>query len=294
MTDRYQNDDQLRAAWNDSQVALATATVPSPAQRRAAPAGVLRDPIRERAVIDFTEFQQQAMADCVCALAHAVRHASGGRKLVVFFYGYVFEFGAVGNGPGTSGHYALRRVLECPDIDVLCSPISYFDRGPGQSAPMMTAAESVTLSGKMWLVEDDTRTFLTAGDSGYDRADTLAATQGELLRNTGQCAVRNFATWWMDLGAAGWFDDPRLWAEMKQLAALDQPLLKSPLPYHPQVAVVIDQQVDDARGGGRNGRHVARCLPGTAAAGTHGDSRTGSICRTMCSPDASKLRCTYF
>ena len=242
LTERYSDDTAIRQAWGDPQVSLATAAVPTPVARRAAPAGVLRDPVSERSLIDFTQFQQQAMADCVCHLARAVREATHGRKLVVFFYGYVFEFGAVGNGPGTSGHYALRRVLECPDIDVLCSPISYFDRGPGQSAPAMTAAESVALAGKMWLYEDDTRTCLSAKDSGFDRTESLAETNAELLRNTGQCAVRNFATWWMDLGAAGWFDDPRMWAEMTRLSALDEPLLAEPRPFRPEVAAVIDEQ----------------------------------------------------
>ncbi|MHB8972365.1 MAG: hypothetical protein ACYC3X_14035 [Pirellulaceae bacterium] len=242
LQERYTNDAALRAAWRDPQVSLATAAVPTPAARRAAPAGVLRDPVAERSVIDFTEFQQQAMADCVCTLARAVRQATQGRKLVLFFYGYIFEFGAVANGPGTAGHYALRRVLDCPDIDVLCSPISYFDRGPGQSAPAMTAAESVALAGKMWLYEDDARTYLSAKDSGYDRVETLAETNAELLRNTGQCAVRNFATWWMDLGAAGWFNDPRMWAEMQRLSALDDPLLATPRPFRPDVAAVIDEQ----------------------------------------------------
>jgi len=241
LTERYANDGALQQAWGDSQVSLQTAAVPAPAARRAAPAGVLRNPVTERAVIDFTEFQQRAMADCVCQLAHAVRQATQGRKLVVFFYGYVFEFGAIANGPGISGHYALRRVLECPDIDVLCSPISYFDRGPGQSAPAMTAAESVALAGKMWLYEDDTRTYLSAPDAGYDRVESFEATRGELLRNTGQCALRNFATWWMDLGAAGWFDDPRLWDEMKRLETLDRSLLVTPSPFRPEVAAVIDE-----------------------------------------------------
>ena len=66
--------------------------------------------------------------------------------------------------PPPAGHYALRRVLDCPDIDVLCSPISYFDRGSGQGAPSMTAAESVALAGKMWLNEDDTHTYLATGN----------------------------------------------------------------------------------------------------------------------------------
>jgi beta-galactosidase len=240
---RYADGSALRTAWRDPRVTLDSAAVPSPTARRAAPAGVLRDPVTERALIDFAEFQQQAMAECVCRLAHAARQASHGRKLVLFFYGYVFEFGAVANGPATAGHYALRRVLNCPDIDVLCSPISYFDRGLGQSAPAMTAAESVALAGKMWLYEDDTRTCLGSGSfpGWVDAVDTVEKTNQELLRNTGQCALRNFGTWWMDLGATGWFNDRRMWAEMQRLAALDEPMLQHPRPFRPAVAAVIDE-----------------------------------------------------
>ncbi len=243
LADRYHGDAALQAAWRDPQVTLASAAVPTPASRRAAPAGILHDPQAARSLIDFAEFQQQMMADCVCALAGAAREASRGRKLVVFFYGYVFEFGAVRNGPATAGHYALRRVLDCPDIDVLCSPISYFDRGLGQSGPAMTAAESVALAGKMWLYEDDTRTYLGSGrfPGWSDGVSTIEDTNRLLLRNTGQCAVRNFGTWWMDLGATGWFDDPRMWAEMERLKALDEPLLERPLPFRPEVAAVIDE-----------------------------------------------------
>lgn len=241
---KYADDTALRKAWRDPQVTLTTAAVPTAAARRAAPSGLIRDPAAERPLIDFAEFQQEAMADCVCQLAKAVRQVTAGRKLVVFFYGYVFEFGAILNGAGTAGHYALRRVLECPDIDVLCSPISYFDRGLSHSAPAMTAAESVALAGKMWLYEDDTRTYLGTGNFPglYDGVDTLEKTNRELLRNTGQCAVRNFGTWWMDLGASGWFDDPRMWAEMRRLAVLDEPLLKRPRPFRPEVAAVIDEK----------------------------------------------------
>jgi beta-galactosidase len=241
---RYRDDAALRAAWRDTQVTLDTTTVPTPATRYAAPAGVLRDPVAEQPLIDFAEFQQQAMADCVINLARAARQASKGRKLVVFFYGYVFEFGPVRNGPSTSGHYALRRVLECPDIDVLCSPISYFDRGLGQGAPSMTAAESVALAGKMWLNEDDTHTYLATGTQpgSRDHVTTLEETNQQLIRNVGQEAIRNFGTWWMDLGSSGWFNDPRMWNEMVRLKALDLPLLESPLPYRPEVAAVIDEQ----------------------------------------------------
>lgn len=135
LKDRYRTGLALQAAWHDATAALDRAAAPSPALRHAAPAGVFRDPARQQALIDWAEFQQQAMSQCVCDLAHAVRQASGGRKLVVFFYGYIFEFAAVPTGPSVAGHDALCRVLDSPDIDVLCSPISYFDRGLGQGIP---------------------------------------------------------------------------------------------------------------------------------------------------------------
>lgn len=241
---RYGSDAALQAAWGDPAARCAEALVPSPESRRAAPAGVLRDPARERPLIDFARFQQEMMAECVGHFARTVREASQGRKLVVFFYGYVFEFGAIANGAAVSGHYALQQVLGCPDIDVLCSPISYFDRGLGQSAPAMTAAESVALAGKMWLYEDDTRTHIATGrfPGWQDGADTLEQTNAMLLRNTGQCAVRNFGTWWMDLGASGWFDEPALWAQMKALRPLDEALLQRPRAFQPEVAAVIDEE----------------------------------------------------
>lgn len=240
---RYANDAALQQAWQSGET-LAAATVPTPAERHAAPDGPLHDPQKRRRLLDWAEFQQEAMARCVRALAQATRRASAGRKLVVFFYGYVFEFAAVQTGPAVSGHYALRQVLDCPDIDVLCSPISYFDRGLGQSAPSMTAAESVALAGKLWLNEDDTHTYLATGTppGAAQHVDTLEESNAELVRNTAQEALRNFATWWMDLGSSGWFNDPGMWEQMKRLRPLDEELLQHPLPFRPEIAVVIDER----------------------------------------------------
>ncbi len=240
---RYNSNQALQAAWHQAEATLDAASVPTAGERHAAPNGVFRDPQREQHLIDWAEFQQQSMADCMIELAHAVRTASRGQKLVLFFYGYVFEFGPVANGPSASGHYALRRVLSCPDIDVLCSPISYFDRGLGQSAPAMTAAESVALAGKMWLCEDDTHTYLASGDwpGSTDHVSTIEDTNNELMRNVAQESLRNFGTWWMDLGSTGWFNDAAMWNLMARLKVLDEPLLRNPTPFRPQVAAIIDE-----------------------------------------------------
>ncbi|MEA3211579.1 MAG: hypothetical protein QOE70_4636 [Chthoniobacter sp.] len=241
---RYGTDEALRSAWPRADPQLGEVAVPAAAERHASPSGTFRDPAVEQPLIDFAEFQQEAMADCVIELAHAARTASRGRKLVVFFYGYLFEFCTAPNGPSVSGHYALRRVLESPEIDVLCSPISYSDRGLGESAPSMTAAESVSLAGKLWLNEDDTHTYLATGKppGWLQHVATIEDTNRELTRNLAQEALRNFGTWWMDLGATGWFKDARMWAQMARLRALDEPLLEHPTPFHPEVAAVIDER----------------------------------------------------
>jgi hypothetical protein len=240
---RYHADAKLQAVWHDPQATLDSVVVPPPSERLAAPHGVLRDPLTERRLLDWADFRQEEMAETVCQFARAVRTASGGRKLVCFFYGYVFEFGPIQEGPAKAGHYALRRLLDCPDVDVLCSPISYFDRGLGESAPAMTAAESVALAGKLWLYEDDTHTYLATGapPGARDHVDTREKSVAELRRNTAQCALRNFATWWMDLGATGWFNDQGLWDEMSRLDVLDTALLKQPRAFKPEIAAVIDE-----------------------------------------------------
>ncbi|MDX9980318.1 MAG: beta-galactosidase, partial [Lentisphaeria bacterium] len=158
-------DVHTREAWREwlaraGEPGAAVAGVPAAADRHGCPNGFLRDPEKEREILLFDRFRQEEMADFVLALAAACRRATAGRKLVVLFYGYYFEFPPLRNGAPYSGHYALPKVLASPDIDVLCAPISYFDRGWPGTAPCMSPAESVMAAGKLWLNEDDTRTYL--------------------------------------------------------------------------------------------------------------------------------------
>ncbi|NLH99325.1 MAG: hypothetical protein GX446_07510 [Chthonomonadales bacterium] len=240
----YPDDAALRKAWRDPAASRSGADLPTTEERRGNPNGVLRNPAAERKLLDFAQYQQDAMADFVCETARAVRQASEGRKLVVYFYGYAYEFGGVVLGPSTSGHYAMRRVLECPDIDILCSPISYGDRGLGETGPVMSAAESVALTGaKMWLQEDDTRTHESPDTpDAIARLKTPAETERVLTRNMMNEATRNLATWWMDLGMEGWFDDPGIWDLMKRLEPVDRFFMQNPTPYRPEVASIMDER----------------------------------------------------
>lgn len=240
---KYKSDDALAKAWNMPDMTLKNAQCPPPQRRKDATAlsGFI-DPTQFQDVIDHNQFLQDEMADTICALAKTVRKASDGKKLSVFFYGYAYEFSSMPR-PSASGHYAMKRVLESPDIDILCSPISYEDRQFGGSSAVMSACESVALHGKLWLQEDDTSTHLSSEPfPGHkERTTTLEDTQKVLLRNLGAQACRNQASWWMDLGASGWFNDPGLWDEMKRFAPVDHAFLNSPTPFIPDIALVVDE-----------------------------------------------------
>lgn len=248
LSKKYESDDALRASWGDPKAERATACAPSAERRTEAKSRLFLNPALgspDRELLDFAEFQQEMMAETVLAFARTTREASNGKRLVLFFYGYLFEFGRPVNGPAVSGHYALDKVRRSPDIDMLCSPISYFDRGSGGSGPAMTAAESVEAAGKIWLFEDDTRTHLTEekGFPGWrDGGESCETTLRLLTRNTAQCACRNFATWWMDLGTSGWFNDQRLWDRMKQFEKIDEWFLKNPTPFKPEIAAFLDER----------------------------------------------------
>ena len=191
---KYETDAALQAAWRNPNVTLATAVTPLPKERReAAVYGMLLLPGEAQPVLDHNLFLQDEMTDALMSIAHVVRDATKGHKLSVYFYGYGFEFSTMGR-MSACGHLAMRRLLECPDIDILCSPLSYYDRLSGGGGHIMTVCESVTNSGKMWLVEDDTRTYLAAGGSLGGLSDYVRTpweSHQVLLRNTGgrRCAV---------------------------------------------------------------------------------------------------------
>ncbi|MEI6501887.1 MAG: hypothetical protein WCP21_12770, partial [Armatimonadota bacterium] len=221
-----------------------TAEPPTADERRAHPNGFLRDPATEKRLIEFARFQQQEMADLVTAMATACRKGTLGQKLVIFFYGYIFEFAPAQCGAPTAGHYALSSVLKSKDIDILCSPISYTDREWIGTAPCMTAAESVMNAGILWLNEDDSRTFLDPRQQERVQEGglvNLEQTQQVMLRNTAQEALRGFGSWWMDLPAQGWFDDARIWEMMVKLAPVDAALAQRTRPFAPQIAAILDE-----------------------------------------------------
>ncbi len=245
---QYRNAAVLSRSWKRD-VTFETAQVPRDASRfpmRMAPmeqavSAFYSD--EERDWIDYSRFLSEVTAQRICSWARLIKRVTRGRRLSVFFYGYHFEL------PGSAaGHYALRRVLSCRDVDVLVSPVPYQQRGAGGPAGFMSPVDSVTRAGKLWWNEDDLRThlvdpadlpaWLTDGMFG-DQSPNLRVTLGLLERQVASIAAHRAGCWWMDLSGAGAYQDERIW---HRFAVLRDRLWPVPdTPCRPDIALVSDE-----------------------------------------------------
>ena len=247
-------DGATLAAWRaylagEDEPDAATAAVPTPEERRAhGRGGCFRDSAIHRRALQFERFRQNEMADLIAHLCHVAREATGGRKLVLAFYGYVFTMtGRMEVGPAASGHYALQRLIDKAgrDIDILCSPLAYCDRNYWSGIPSMGADETVMRAGILHLDEDDVRTYLDHREGQRylmegERVDKPMS-QKLLRRVTVAQGIRGFATWWMDLYGIGWYDSPELWFEQRCLAPWEKRLLTRRTPPAADVALVVGE-----------------------------------------------------
>lgn len=241
---RYKTDAALSAAWGKPGLSLKTVEPPTVEERKnAASYAGLVVPGAAQSVIDHNIFLQDEMVETLLEFGQVIRKATNGKRLVCFFYGYPYEFSGI-NRQSATGHLAMQRLLDSPDIDILCSPVSYFDRNLGGGGYSMTCSESVQRAGKLWLYEDDTRTHLAAGGSlaslSYHAPDQWSSKQ-ILLRNTGEEIIRNYACWWMDLINVGWYNDPELWTIIRDLKEMEEKKLARPEVYKPSIAHVFDE-----------------------------------------------------
>ncbi|MDD3154059.1 MAG: beta-galactosidase [Victivallaceae bacterium] len=244
---RYGTAKKLQEAWNDPSVTFDNAKVPTPAERRGTVRTALRSgaPGTDRKVVDFVLFQNDSMADTVLYLGKIIREECGKDRLSLLFFGYVYELANLRNGPGNSGHLALRRILDSKYFDVITAPFSYSDRTQEGAAGAMAPAESIQLAGMLWLNEDDTSTHLAylAGNRapGWNLgATTLPESVKLLRRNLLVTLSHNYGTWWMDLNDHGWFLSKDFYREVSLLSALEKLSVEKPAAFTPPIAVVAD------------------------------------------------------
>lgn len=228
----------LRAAWYDGNVQFHTAEIPAvpakPVMQRA-----FYEPRRERSTIDFQEFTSESTARRLIALARAVKKASANNALVSVCYGYTFEF-----GHGFSGHLALDMLLRSTAIDLISGPPSYRDRKPMGAASLPAPVSSLALYNKLWISEDDTKTYLAPElqdpEDFNPRLTDLNSTEQAQARSIGRALATGTGIGWMDLWGEGWLDNADLWTTIR--AYTDQAKLTQGKPDSPEVIALIDEK----------------------------------------------------
>jgi hypothetical protein len=207
LRDAYGEVEALRAAWADAGVTFETAQVPSAGEQLDTAHQTFRDPRTERKTIDYYRCLADLCADLIVDFNRTVKEAHKGRVLTGAFYGYLMELawnaGFFSEGPDSlystyqrSGHLGLGQVLRSPYVDFLVSPYSYGFRGIGGHGAAMPPIDSLRLHGKLYVYEDDTRTYLGAPNVGFGRAHSLSDSAAILKRNVGEVLTRGMGIWW--------------------------------------------------------------------------------------------------
>jgi len=230
----------LNDAWKTDYDSFDRIGAPPPAERRRTTHGLLRNPVAERAVVDFTIYQSVAQTDAIRAVARAIKEACGWRKLVYVFYGYTLELAGLQEGISQFGHLDFDAVMDDDSVDVWCGPSGYFDRRNGGSGPIMALAESPVARGRAWCNEDDMRTHLSRPDVGWGRLETLDETIWAHRRNFLAALVHRSQMWFMDQHG-GWFLDEAIWTNLEVLRRLYEEFYSDPFPFESDVAVVVDE-----------------------------------------------------
>jgi len=242
---KYKTDEALQKAWRNPGAKIAEVGVPSEAERRNVQAPLI-DPETAAHVVDFNYFLQDSMCDTILLAAKTIRQTAPKGRLSVVFYGYGNVFASTTKGPAYSGHYALKKALASPDIDVFTSPIRYTERQFGGIKTTQAPTETAALHGKLWLDEDDNRTWLAPESGSPPYGLDLLQTNREiskkvLRRNMAQEALKNVGSWWMDLFGCGWYLDRDLWGVMDEFKGVEEDFIKNPTLFKPGAAITYDE-----------------------------------------------------
>jgi hypothetical protein len=223
--------------------------VPTAEERMHTTNGLLRDPAREQAVINFYRQFHQNTTDVVLYFAGITKEVTQRRIVTGTFFAYVMENVCIQE----AGHLAPEKLLESKDIDYIASPYTYEHgnipskarwesdlvddagtwlgraRGVGGDGGYRVLLESVRRHKKLYIAELDPSTYLepektTEGGSGFD---TVEGTLHILRRDLTQVFAQGNGGWLFEFGHVptfkakkGWYDDRPMIDEIKTWANL--------------------------------------------------------------------------
>jgi len=203
---------------------------------------------RDRNLADTEEtlqaFYSEMVAGRIMEFSAFAKEKTEHRLVVGCFYGYTLECTHF-----TTCHHALRRILACPDVDFICSPVSYAKTRPvGIDHACMLPVDSLKQHGKLYFAENDTRTHLSQAPNelphynapiwfGPDPEKTC-----EIIRmHFSRALTHGHAMWWFDMWG-GWYDDDRYHSLLERCREICEEALQEDRTSSAETAVFIDER----------------------------------------------------
>ena len=212
---RYGSVSELRTAWNDPRVTFENAAVPNIAARSETEFGSILNAGTNRQAIDYELFMGEMKTDSMLYFADLVKKAVNGRLIVGTYAGYLLNVINYDMAASTS-QTSFQRILNSPSIDYITCPWNYGEREIGYSGDYMSAVDTVTAHGKLYIAEDDNRNHTTSmfeapdarASVGWTR--TAAQSVEQLKRNFAYALSKGCGLYLYSL-AGTYFTDEQLW-----------------------------------------------------------------------------------
>ena len=202
----------------------------------------------------YYRYVSDTVADAICSLSAYVKELTGRRAVVGCFYGYTTEV----TFP-SGGHCSLGKVIRCPDVDFICSPVSYsMGRKRGTDLPPMPPIDSIRLHGKLYFTEADIRTYLSDYPGETRPGSVEPGTyldpiwKGDPDPDVSRAQMRlafcrviatGEALWWFDMWG-GWYHDEVIMRDVRRFCEVFRMSMNDrKRESRAEVAVVIDEKV---------------------------------------------------
>lgn len=241
---QYGTDDALAGAWSQPGVTLDTAAIPPAEDRVQGDFYELMDPARKgRRIADYYRFTDESVVEAIGIFADIIKAETQGNAYVLAHYGYHFEGydGMDRINYNERGHHAIDRFLALPGIDGSGSAYQYRVRQAGGSTVPITTVASLRLHGKMYWLEDDTRTHLSSPTQNYGRASTLWESVNILKRNAAEALTQASPIWYLDF-EGHWFSHPEIMKTVATAREMADRALTLDRSRNAEIAVIVNQR----------------------------------------------------
>ena len=212
--------------------------IPPPQVRNPAGCDFYTDP----AAPAYNQYYADLTAETICRLAHAAKDEMGGQTLTAVFYGYLIQLAGEFRGP-IGGNFALRRVLDDPNVDVIGGvPLHNFRDFLNGYSVYISATESILAAGKLYCDSNDLFSWLHPLHwyREYDPADPRNGAIQMQRRETANNAVHGAGNEWFSL-MASWHHDVGLQADFARQNRVMQEALAYDRTPTEEIAFVVDE-----------------------------------------------------